>query len=407
MYPPYDILTLVIDQLGSEHCYDELKACSQACRMLRHPCCIHIFSSVSIDKNAPRFAALLKENSGISKYVQELTYRPYIISEDLANAFLLLNNIRTLHIYGQDCNWRLLPPHIRHALTHLFSSPLMDRLYVHQVDEMPATLLSSCSTLKHLGLSECRVYPAEASDNILGAPCQLISLDLSNDFISDSDTVMEELPKMKRANGLPILDLSSLRSLMVNIYDDWQEKYFGNILCLAPKLDYLQCKGIYHHAFAIFSLPTFVLLVYYDMTPDSWVEKLRIVLPTLRSLKLTWDAYGTPTNLAFLGLIENLETLTSQPNCINELFLILLTNRSKNDLMQDLDWEGLDQVLADRSSFPRLEKLTIQLWSRARRGSKNLKADIQAKFEETKTTKFSRLFLSTDDYLDFKFEVHD
>ena len=71
---PYDILTLVIDQLASEGSYDELGACSQTCQMLLHPCRVHIFSHVDIDEdNAPEFVDLLKNNSTIAQYIQELT----------------------------------------------------------------------------------------------------------------------------------------------------------------------------------------------------------------------------------------------------------------------------------------------------------------------------------------------
>jgi hypothetical protein len=91
-----------------------------------------------------------------------------------------------------------------------------------------------------------------ACDNILGAPPQLLSLDLSNDYLSDSGTAMEDLPKMKRASGLPVLDFSTLRSLTVCIWYIHQEKHFENLLRLIPKLDYMECSGIYgcyHYVF--------------------------------------------------------------------------------------------------------------------------------------------------------------
>ena len=135
--------------------------------------------------------------------------------------------------------------------------------------------------------------------------------------------------------------------------------------------------------------------------PASWIQKLAIVLPTLRSLTLSWivrDIY-----VAFPGLIKILKALAPQPNCIDELFLVLGSSgrfEEDSDGLLGLDWEMLDQVLANRSSFPQLKKLTIHLFPS---GALTLIQEIEAKFEETKTKKFSRL--AVNDYLDFKFEV--
>ena len=107
-------------------------------------------------------------------------------------------------------------------------------------------------------------------------------------------------------------------------------------------------------------------------------------------------------HVAFPELIKALKALAHQPNCIDELFLILCSARFEpdSDGLPGLDWEMLDQVLANRSSFPRLKKLTIHLCPS---GSLTIIEEIEAKFEETKPKKFSRL--AVNDYLDFKFEV--
>lgn len=146
------------------------------------------------------------------------------------------------------------------------------------------------------------------------------------------------------------------------------------------------------------------------MTPDSWAQKLATVSSTLRSLKIKWDTYGTPTSIALSGLINMLKTLTYQPSCISELFLILFTTEFDSDELPGLDWEVLDETLSDRSIFPWLETLTIQLCPTVGGGYHsdriNFKPRLQARFEETKT-KFSRLFVAANDYLDFKFEIDD
>ena len=141
--------------------------------------------------------------------------------------------------------------------------------------------------------------------------------------------------------------------------------------------------------------------MFYTLAPNSWVEMLTIVLPTLRFLTLRWDAYDTPTTLAFVDLIRSLEELACLPNCIDQLCLTTLRSWSINDDLLDLDWELLDQVLADRSGFPRLKKITIELSS----GTEDASAEDQATFDMAKVTKFPRLCLASNDYLDFKFET--
>jgi hypothetical protein len=239
----YDILTFVIDQLASEGSYDELVACSQTCQMLLHPCRVHIFSDVAIDdNNAPEFVALLKNNSTIAQYIQELTsndldYSFDVGSEDLANTFLFLNNVKKLNFIGGS--WKTLPPYIQHAFTHLLSSPSMSSFSIEYVRDFPVTLLSSCSTLKHLSISGCHLVLSKACDNISRAPPQLLSLRLSYEY-----------PELTIAKGdLTMFDFSSLRSLSANVIDKWQEKNFEDILRLTPKLDDLTCSGIIEHLF--------------------------------------------------------------------------------------------------------------------------------------------------------------
>ena len=249
---PYDIFTLIFDKLASEASepsHISLSACSQTCRLLLHPCRVHLFSVVEIHKyNASTFVALLKRNSTIPKYIQELNYRSHSqlpMSQDVADVILLLNNVKTLNC--ADYDWKLLPPSTQHAFNHLLSSPSMSTFSIHDVLNFPLALLANCPTLKHWVIINC-VFSTEACDNILGAPPQLLSLELSNNYSSGSGPLLESLPELKRANGLPLIDFSSLRSLTVSVHDSWEEERLGNFLRLTPKLDYLTCSGI-HCAF--------------------------------------------------------------------------------------------------------------------------------------------------------------
>ena len=240
----YDILNLIIDQLGSELRYNELKACSQTCQMLLHPCRVYLFSTIILyySNYTAQFAALLEKNPTIAEYVQELRYSfSTIVNEDLANAFLRLKNLHTLKLYGQrPSDWNtLLSPRMQYSLTQLLRSPSLRSLSVYSF-YLPASILSSCSTIKHLTLSRSHMFP-EACDQILTAPPQLLSLDLS-DCVSGA---MKGVYNMRRASGLPILDLSNIRSLSISICGRIQlEDHLENILHSTPKLNSLDFPGI-------------------------------------------------------------------------------------------------------------------------------------------------------------------
>ena len=238
----YDILNFIIDQLGSEHCYNELKAFSQTCQMLLHPCRVYLFSTINLhDLNSTaQFAALLEENCKIAGYVQVLTCRVFTMSEDLANALLQLNNLQTLNLYGQHpYDWNSLSSRMQLALTQLFSSPSLSSLFVHRL-RLPASLLSGCPSLKHLALGAFHSIIPEACDNTLTSPPQLLSLDLSNHVAGTT----EEIYNMRRANGLLIVDLSNLQSFISSVHRDEQEKHLEKILRLTPKLNSLEFSGI-------------------------------------------------------------------------------------------------------------------------------------------------------------------
>ena len=249
----YDILNLIIDQLGSELRYNELKACSQTCQMLLHPCRVYLLSTINLyySNYAAQFSALVEKNSTIAEYVQELHYSfSTNVNEDLANAFLRLNNLQTLKLYGQrPSDWNaLLSPRMRHSLTQLLRSPSLRSLSVYRF-YLPASILSSCSTLKHLALSRSHIFP-EACDNILTAPPQLLSLNLS-DCVSGA---IKGVYSMRRASGPPILDLSNLRSLISNMCGRNQlEDHLEYILHSTPKLNSLDFPGILGYLYILYS----------------------------------------------------------------------------------------------------------------------------------------------------------
>ena len=312
----YDILTLVFNQLASEPSDGSLSACSQTCQMLLHPCRVHLFSAIGIrESNALKFVALLKDNPTIQKYIQELdyvTYFPPFTSEDLANTFLLLNNVKTLNCSGNDDFGVVLPPHTQHAFAHLLSCPSMRSFSICNILDFPAALLSSCSTLKHLAVIGCEIS-LEACSTSFSAPPQLLSLDLSDNNLGKP---MKHLIEMKGASGLPMLDFSHLRSLILAVEGNQQETNLENILRLTPELDYLEISGPYnHYAFFNTLIAKDVLLVIHLTDPDSWTQKLMLVLPTLRSLILIWDVF---INITFHELMKILQALVHQLNAINE-----------------------------------------------------------------------------------------
>ena len=240
---PYDIFIPVLEELASQRCYEALRACSQTCLMLLHPCRVHLFSTINIDNNAHQFAALLAANSTIPNYIRNLTYQPSILSEDIANALLLLNNIRTFRCdFHYPWGWDSLPPHIQHALIHIFSSPSITRISISQSSHFPAILLSSCSNLKHLVIRPKASFTSEMCNTILEPhePPKLLTLDISR---ATMPTIEEWHPAAKtRADGLPLLDLSGLQSLAFRM-EGMRKIFLEKILGACHKLERLSVSG--------------------------------------------------------------------------------------------------------------------------------------------------------------------
>lgn len=250
---PYDILTRIIDQLASQGNYEDLRSCSQTCQMLVHPCRVHLFSTVIVTDNAYRFADLLKRNPTIANYIQNLTYHyRRVLSEDVA---LLLSNVKTLVLRAQGaCEWALLSPHSQHALIHLFSSPSLTCLHIDRFEGLPAILLSICSNLKQLKISSCHSFSPEACSTVAGAPPKLLSFHVTN---HKNYNAIEELCTIRRPDSLPILNLSGLRSLVVDIKTIKDEIVLGDTLRLIDNLRTLKCTHCVAISFMIslFTIP--------------------------------------------------------------------------------------------------------------------------------------------------------
>jgi len=248
---PYDILVSIIDELALRGQLKDLRACSQACRILLHPCRVHLFSTVTVSINAPRFAALLNQNPTIQVYIRKLTYRPTFLSEDIAHALLPLNNVETLSLqcyYGHGTvtppprHWGSLTPHIQHALTHLFSSPSVTRIMEYSFTDAPAILLSSCPNLKHLDIESPATFTSMASNTPFLPPPNLTSLNTSRALRPAVESLLNE----RRADGLPILDFSGLQSLTVrSMQGIADEKQIEQILRSTSKLEHLDYTGIF------------------------------------------------------------------------------------------------------------------------------------------------------------------
>ena len=112
----------------------------------------------------------------------------------------------------KDLVREVLPPYTQNTFAQLFSSPSMPSFSIRNIMHLPASLLSSCSTLKHLEIVNCEIFIRD----LWQYPwCSTSTLSLN---LSDNSIV------------------SVLR-------DNQQEKYLENILRLATKLDYLGISG--------------------------------------------------------------------------------------------------------------------------------------------------------------------
>ena len=138
-----------------------------------------------------------------------------------------------------------------------------------------------------------------------------------------------------------------------------------------------------------------VLPAIQDSIPDDILKAIRIVLPTLRSLKLEWWLHADLISFEFPQVIKVLQMLAHQPNCITELHLFMWIPGSHT--WADQDWGRIDHILVDRSNFQELEKLVLRLW--VHQGASDYeKRKHMAQF---KTTKLPLLCSAADGDLDF------
>jgi hypothetical protein len=124
------------------------------------------------------------------------------------------------------------------------------------------------------------------------------------------------------------------------------------------------------------------------------LQTIRMVLPTLRSLKLEWWLHADLISFEFPEVIKALQVLADQPNYITELQLFMWIPGSHT--WADQDWGKIDEILVDRSNFQELEKLDLKLWVH-QGGSDCEKRKHMAHF---RSTKLPLLCLAADDYLD-------
>jgi len=146
-----------------------------------HPCHVHLFSTVTGGKSSQLLPSFTQP---IQVDIRELSYEPLISSEYIANAFLLLSNLKT---------WTLA---IRMALVRRVRGPIV------------SVSLISCYRVAPTSSPSPYVFHIWGLQRLL-APPKLVSLNITKTL----RTTLESLLNAKRADVFPMPDLYSLQSL--------------------------------------------------------------------------------------------------------------------------------------------------------------------------------------------------
>ncbi|KAF8156824.1 hypothetical protein B0H34DRAFT_798192 [Crassisporium funariophilum] len=393
---PYDILETIIQKLA-EDSEDKrinnkaLSVASLTCRAFLHHCRTHLFSSIKTIKR--RFYIperndydphALIQNPSLAAYCQTLVLHldPRLETGDMAEALLQLKKIHSFDLCGHSSRgWNTFSPRMQQAFIHLFGLPSLTKVVISLagMPGLPVILLSSCRNLVDLSLTDPSTALTSASWFAdLGPPPRLISLKLWG-----LGPAMTSLLDIRRSETVPIIDISHIRSLLVD-FDEDGHKTLERILLLARRLESLNCE--------VFPPATF----------SNLARMLDLgSLTTLRSMRLIFWVLNEMQD-PFSGLIEELEEMSQQKNTgLQELVLELNVGCDAKCRFIDQEWKKLDDVLGNPSAFPCLFSLTFHIT--VLRNLEELEAEEQVKkFEEMRMTQLTRL--SSRENREFHFE---
>jgi hypothetical protein len=190
---PLDILLYIIDLLAGRDDIKSLQTLSQACKSMVPLCRKHLFSLVYLQStNSERYNGLFSKNPDIASYVRNLYYGVYNhISLHELNILDILkkrSSLQSIVLSSQlpSSDWNLFPESMRSFLVSLIQLPTVAQLTISSFKNFPVTVLSGCSNLIDLKLSNIKFAPPEVNQVISRSKIpNLVSLYIDEQWASD------------------------------------------------------------------------------------------------------------------------------------------------------------------------------------------------------------------------------
>ena len=228
---PLEICEIVIDMLASKkNNQTSVQDCSCVSRSFLHLCRKHIFATRKIvNQGAQRKSVeLINRAPAIANYIRhlELSFGKW---DDGPNDFLCtlqrLTKVESLTISHWDfLDWRTLQWPVQNALLRLMYLPTFTTLTLRSVDNFLLADLVHAANLRCLKI--LKFYSTTFFENSTdAAPVTPIILPEKSvqlrELLFDSEGMsgIKQITDARRFDGLPVIDLTGLASLSVNVDD--------------------------------------------------------------------------------------------------------------------------------------------------------------------------------------------
>ena len=272
---PLELIEQIIDKVARPLDYDpfryqrpdfpSLKICALVCHSFLDLCRKHIFGSVSLSKSpsSDDLNHLLSNSPHLAVYIRELGY--FVNQKEfdrerlpwLSSMFKKLVKLQKLIIGHRNSQRRTrvdwTSSFMRKALLPLLHLPTLTSITFLATKNFTPADLAGCGSLKKL-----RIEYSECSTSRAGKFLQTLpaSPPMLEELMLTDDNVVQRLCHVRRPDGKPIIDFSSLKKLQASVgqLDLWSE-FFG--MCRNLHQISLSCMSLSRisslHPFDVFS----------------------------------------------------------------------------------------------------------------------------------------------------------
>ena len=183
---PFEIITLIIDNIGENKGINILKELALVSHSFLHICSRHLFATVELRDAVPGipiasskrgFVKLLTSRPDVVKYIRKLTYKvgnyyprldddDHLLSPILPNFLRTIPRLNCLAITSLDSfDWNTLVSSLRSAFLHLMHLPTINHIDLSFIQTFPPSSLALSVNLRRLDISFLRrCIPNEVDD---------------------------------------------------------------------------------------------------------------------------------------------------------------------------------------------------------------------------------------------------